>query len=192
MTLRLILLLLLLLSATALGAQQRAPFGTMEVMVGGVGVVGLGLLEDYWRAEHGGAIRVSTPFYVGSAAATIQILEFDARSPDQPPFGMRTYALEWSLEGAVAGGVTLGAGIQAGAASMTFDDDGRFWQNVDENEFVAGLQAGLSVGGRRGAGATLRGTHRRLFTRHPIDLTSLTVGIHYTFTTPAPIRDFLQ
>lgn len=181
---------LLLLPALPLSGQSPPPFSRLELLAAGAVDVGIGDLADFWRSRHGGLLRLSTPFYFGTAAAALQSSSYDALRPEQPDFRMRTATVEWNYTAPLIARARVFVGAHAGATAMNFIEQQT--DNVDENEFLAGVQAGLSIPIAGGFGATVIGTRRRVYTRHPLRLTSVVIGLHYSRRTPGLLREVLE
>lgn len=179
-------------AAAPAAAQSRGPFSTLELLAAGAADVQIGDLDDFWRPGRGWLIRLSTPFYLGTAAAGFQNASYAARSVEQPDFRLRTATVEWNVDVRSAAEVRGFAGVHAGATAMNFVERVQKTDNVDENEFVAGLQAGLSVPIGGGFGATVFAAHRKTYTRHPLRLSFLALGIHYSRATPERLRELLE
>lgn len=175
---------------TPLHAQSAAPFSTLRFTAGAVADVNIGRLANYWEGEPGAMLRVATPFYLGATNLALVAAEFESLAPAQPDFELRTLTLGWGMSAPVGAALTVGAGGHVGSAFIDFEDEEG--SNSGENEFAAGLEATLSLALWRGLGATAQATRRRIFTRVPIDLTSVALGLAYTVRTPGPLRDFLD
>lgn len=192
------LLLLTGVAAVALGrpdpthAQgQSRPFSTLSLFGGPAVDAEVGNLDDFWNARHGYLLRLSTPFYLGSATAGFQDASFGARSLEQPDFHMRTFTIEWSAGADLPAGAHGFAGVHAGAAAMHFlEREVTF--NGDENEFLLGAQGGVGVPLTSRLSVTALGGHRKVFTRIPLRMTFASLGLSYTVRTPAALREVLE
>ena len=99
--------------------------------------------------------------------------------------------IEWNAERGLAGALRVFGGLHAGAVSMRFAG-AQSAGNVNENEFGAGVQAGFVLARSKGIGASVDGSYRRVFTRRPLGLTRVAVGLHYSTEVPSAIREFLD
>ncbi|MEX2582117.1 MAG: hypothetical protein WD766_02515 [Gemmatimonadota bacterium] len=183
---------LLLLCLRPLAGQPAEAFSILDVQAAGVLNVDSGELGDLWRSRHGFLVRLATPFYIGTGAIAVQQTGFGGRRPDRPDFRMRTATAEWNVDGQFSRGVRGFAGVHAGSTGMSFLDAEHLSDNTEENEFVAGIQGGASLRLSGGLAATAIASHRKVFTRHPLRLTFLTLGLGYSFATPRALRAFLE
>lgn len=190
--LSLALLAACLLASQRLAAQRSDPFSTLEILAGPSTDLGVGRLADYWRSNTGVFVRLATPFHFGEAAAAVQRTSFSTRSPDQPDFRLLAASVEWNADLPAGRFGRLFGGVQAGSVSMHFLDNDDIVGNEDENEFLAGVQGGWSIPVGRGLGATVMLSHRKVFTRIPMRLTSASAGVHLVLPTPRRLREILE
>lgn len=178
-----------LMSSADLAAQ---PFSTLTISAGMATDLATGRLADYWKTEPGGYLRVATPFYLGDIALAAHRTSFPTKDAARPDFHLLTTTIEWNAELGLPRGAAAFGGAQVGSAAMHFEDNDDIAGNENENEFLAGIQAGVEVPIARGVGFTVVGSQRRIFTRIPMRLTSVGAGLHVTFRTPGRLREILE
>lgn len=187
-----VLALLLGLAAAPAGAQADAPWSRLEVGVGGAATLSIGELHPLWRAGPGAALRLSTPFHLGTVGVSATRLPFRSRSAERPHFRATLAAAEWSVTPRVAGRVQALAGVQVGVLDMRFHRDGDPIANADENELALGVQAGLTARVADRVRLRLVAGRQRVATRVPLHLSMLSAEVSYSAATPRWLREVLR
>ena len=182
----------LMLPAGVATAQSDGAFSPIGFSAGGVADLGGDGVHDLWRPAHGVHLRVSTPFYAGEVAVTVQVVDFEARGAGQPDFRGITRVAEWSAIAPLAAGVRAFGGMQVGAFDMVFRGPMVDTGNADENELLVGAQAGVRARVAGPVSIVAMVSRRRVLTNIPIDLGHASVAIQYTLETPGWIREALQ
>lgn len=181
----------LVLFASALGhpsiaaGQAEAPFSSLSLSAGLGAHVGRDQLREYWRPGRAVIARVETPFHVGSVAVSVARARFAALRAEQPDFVALSRSVEWNLRRTVIGGVDGFAGGRVGAFDMRFENPPTARGNPDENELLAGLQAGIRVRLPPRTAFRMALETERVFTRVPMDISVVTAALEYGFPTPA-------
>lgn len=172
-------------------AQAAEPFGRLEIAVGATKNVGRTPIHDYWDVGTGMLLRIGTPFYLGSAALTLERSPFTPHTSAQPYIDVLAILLEWNGELALLPRLRAFGGANFGYTIFHYLHPEEYFFLITESEVGAGLQAGLRVRLVGDLGLVAMATHQRTRTHIPIGLSYLAVGAEYRFATPW-LHDFLQ
>lgn len=172
-------------------AQAAEPFGRLEIAVGATENVGRSRIHDYWDVGNGLLLRIGTPFYLGSAALTLERSPFTPHTHAQPYIDVLATLLEWNAELALHPRFRAFGGVNLGYTTFHYLHPEEFFFLITESEVGAGLQAGLRARLTGGLGLVAMATHQRSRTHIPIGLSYLAVGAEYGFATPW-LHDFLR
>ncbi len=187
------LLVLLLASAAPAIGQQAEPFGTLEMIAGGLLTGADEPYTEFWDPGAGAAVRVETPFYLGRVFADVAVAPQPARAGrDVPDYLGQYVSAGWGAAVPLPFGARLTPSLRAGLYRMTFDDESLTSAVANESELAAGADLRLSVpvggGWRLSASATVV----RVLTREPIALRLVGVGVSRTLATPGWLREALR
>jgi hypothetical protein len=187
------ILTLLVSSSQNLVAQTSPPFSELDLLAAFSSHIAIGDLSDYWGASPGVTLRIGSPFYAGSIALGVHSNTFEADTPEQPDFRMYALTAEWNAEHDIGEMASTFIGAQIGSAGMSFHErEHHRTENEDENEFLTGAQVGVRSTLWRRLGASLILSHQKVFTRLPLRLTTVVIGLSYSLSTPDWLRRPLE
>jgi len=173
--------------------QAVAPFSSIEISVAGVATASAEPFSTYWRPQPGAALRVETPFYLGSVFGALQVAHVPARgTATVPDYRSIFVSGGWTASIPLPWDVRLQPALVAGLYGMQFDDPEVPSSVANESEMAAGLAMRVTapIGSAWRLGAAITGV--RVFTRHPIDLVFVEFGITYVLPTPDWLRGVLE
>jgi hypothetical protein len=166
------------------------PYSQLRIRVSGARNVNHELLHDFWRAGTGGAVAVTTPFYVGSVGVGATFIPFRTRDSSRPNFRALLLALDWGFELPAPGPLRTRAAAHVGDFVMLIQNPD-LWLDSESELFVGGeLSAGFPL--RRELAVTVAGSFARVYTRPSLDLAFVTVGLEYATRTPGWLRAILE
>jgi hypothetical protein len=179
------------LSAQAASDSAKAPpYSQLRIRLSGVRNVNHDRLHDFWRAGTGGAVALTTPFYVGSVGVRGTFVPFRTRDSSRPDFRALLLALDWGFELPAPGPLHARAAAHVGDFVMLIENPD-VWLDSESELFVGGeLSAGLPL--RRDLSVTVAGSFARVYTRPSLDLAFVTVGLEYATRTPGWLRAILE
>ncbi len=130
------------------------------------------------------------PFYFGEIEAETGFHSFTSRDDDRPDFFMASVSLGWGLRQHITERLSAMAAFRFGTESMQFGSGSPF-SGLETELFIAPV-ADLRYHIHPDWYLALRAEHKRVFTYHRMDLTYLSIGAGYRFSTPERLRDFLR
>ncbi len=147
-------------------------------------------LHRFWQAEAVPTFIVNLPFYRGQVQAGWQMTTFRKVEDEVPNFNAHFIFIGWGMNRSLPGGLSVTGGIQTGSVLMTFRGVPSYAGH--ESELGTALYAALRYRPRQHWSARISWLRQRIYTRIPIYLTYVSVGLGYTFETPKWLCDFLQ
>lgn len=166
------------------------PYSQLRVRVSGARNVNHELLHDFWRAGTGGAVALTTPFYLGSVGVGGTVIPFRTRDSSRPNFRALLLALDWGFELPAPGLLHARAAAHVGDFVMLIQNPD-LWLDSESELFVGGeLSAGFPL--RRDLAVAVAGSFARVYTRPSLDLAFVTVGLEYATRTPGWLRAILE
>lgn len=204
------LLLILAIAARTAGAQQSADsslvpsrdsvvrgaagaYATLTIRAGVLVNVNEERLHEYWNPGSGAFFEIETPVPVGALSIGASVLPFRALAPEQPDFRSQLIELRWSVRRSIATRLTVRGSVAVGSFHMQFDDGERAVSGLtSEAELVAGVAGGADLRLASWLGVVAELGYHRIFTRYPIDLTTLRAGARTTAPTPRWLRRVLE
>ncbi len=180
----------LCLCACALPLQAQ-PFETLELSVTGTVNVNRNLLHEFWRAEPGGGLNVTTPFYLGFAEAGGLLHRYGVQTGAVPRFDALLVYAGWGLRLRLAPRLTWQNGFRVGNYRMMFDDD-TFAGVRNESELALSLHSSLSLRLSGRMAVRVSGSYTKVFTFLRLKLFHVSAGVTYRMRTPEWLREFLR
>jgi hypothetical protein len=172
------------------GSANPAPYSQLRIRLSGARNVNHEPLHDFWRAGMGGALALTTPFYVGSVGVDGTFIPFRTRDSGRPNFRALLLALDWGFELPTPRPLHARAAARVGDFVMLIDNPD-VWLDSESELFVGGeLSAGLQL--RRDLAITVAGSVARVHTRPSLELAFVTVGLEYATRTPGWLRAILE
>jgi hypothetical protein len=167
-----------------------APYSQLRIRLSGARNVNHEPMHDFWRAGTGGALALTTPFYVGSIGVGGTFIPFTKRDSSRPNLRTLLLALDWGFELLAAGPLHARAAAHVGDFVMLIENPDAWLDSESELFFGGELSAGLRL--RRDLALTVAGSLARVHTRPSLDLAFVTVGLEYATRTPGWLRAILE
>jgi hypothetical protein len=148
--------------------------------------------HNYWNPEKGFECFAEMPFYYGSVQAGVHVFLYNDKDNDIPEFLTRYFYLGWGKELPLPLKINWFNGFRVGSYQMIFDDDEINETQIMESELGAGLSSRLSYPVYKKLMVGISVSYIAVFTYKKVELTFISVGADYTFTTPKWIKDILE
>ncbi|MFC1542939.1 hypothetical protein ACFL4K_00180 [Candidatus Neomarinimicrobiota bacterium] len=132
---------------------------------------------------------METQYYLGIVQAGTQVMSYQGRSAEFPPFYSCYIFLGWGLRQSLYRKVGLYAGIQVGYDLMVFKVNG---DDVRESELQVALNSGLIRPLWERYELRINISRQFLFTHKRITRDFLILGLGYSIKTPKWLQDFLE
>jgi hypothetical protein len=169
---------------------HNRPYSELRIRLSGARNVNHEALHDFWRAGTGGAVGVTTPFYLGSIGVGVALVPFRARESTRPNFRALLVGLDWGVDLPVPDPLRARAVARVGDFVMLVENPD-VWLDSESELFVGGeLSAGVRL--RRDLALTVAGSVARVHTRPALDLALVSVGLEYAARTPRWLRAILE
>jgi hypothetical protein len=137
------------------------------------------------------SLEAGTPFQIGELSASVARAKYQSVGSMHPDFTSLTAALGWRYL-LTSRAVDAGLGVHFGAMQFAFRDSVIDPGQRDEREVLMGVNALLSVHVASHVSAIVEGSYSHVWLHVPVHIASLTVGLGYSATMPAWLRDFLR
>ncbi|WP_457653147.1 hypothetical protein [Rhodocaloribacter sp.] len=180
----------LLLGACAIPLHAQ-PFETLELSLTGTVNVNRNFLHEFWRAEPGGGLNLTTPFYLGVAEAGGILHRYRAKTGDVPRFDALLIYVGWGFRLKVAPRLAWQNGFRVGNYRMTFDED-TFAGERNESELALAFRSSLRFRLSERVAVRVSGSYMKAFTFHRLKLFHVSAGVSYRMRTPGWLREFLR
>ncbi len=180
----------LLLGACAIPLHAQ-PFETLDLSLTGTINVNRNFLHEFWRADPGGGLTVTTPFYLGFAEAGGALHRYEAKGSGVPRFDALLVYVGWGLGLEPVPRMEWRNGFRVGNYRMMFDDD-TFAGVQNESELALAVQSSLMYRITERIAVRLTGSYTKVFTFHRLKLFHVSAGVSYRMRTPGWLREFLQ
>jgi hypothetical protein len=167
-----------------------APYSQLHIRLSGARNVNHEPMHDFWRAGTGGALALTTPFYVGSIGVGGTFIPFTKRDSSRPNLRTLLLALDWGFELLAAGPLHARAAARVGDFVMLIENPDVWIDSESELFFGGELSAALRL--RRDLALTVAGSLARVHTRPALDLAFVTLGLEYATRTPGWLRAILE
>ena len=169
---------------------QDSAYSRLRIRLSGARNVNHEQLHDFWRAETGGGIGITTPFYVGSIGATATLIPFSTRDPGRPNFKALMLGLDWGVQLPLSGPFHARAAARIGDFVMLIENPD-VWLDSESELFVGGeLSAGWQL--RRDLAITAGGSFAHVRTEPSLNLAVVSLGLEYATRTPGWLRAIFE
>ncbi len=180
-----------LLPGVIVSPLHAQPFETLEWSVTGTVNVNRNFLHEFWRAEPGGGLNLTTPFYLGVAEAGGILHRYRAKSGAVPRFDALLIYVGWGLGLKVAPRLQWQNGFRVGNYRMMFDED-TFAGERNESELALAFRSSLRFRLSERVAVRVSGSYMKVFTFHRLKLFHVSAGVSYRMRTPGWLREFLR
>lgn len=186
-------LALTLVVAGGLPAQalpDPTPYSQLHIRLSGARNVNREALHEFWRAETGGSLGLTTPFYLGSIGVGGTLIPFRARDAARPNFRALLLAIDWGVDIPAPRPLRARAVARVGDFVMLIENPD-LWLDSESELFVGGeISTGIAL--RRDLAMMVAASFARVHTRPSLDLALMTVGLEYATRTPGWLRAILE
>ncbi|WP_456427219.1 hypothetical protein [Rhodocaloribacter sp.] len=180
-----------LLPGVIVSPLHAQPFETLEWSVTGTVNVNRNFLHEFWRAEPGGGLNLTTPFYLGFAEAGGLLYRYGTKSGGVPRFDALLLYAGWGLRLKLAPRLAWQNGFRVGNYRMRFDDD-TFAGVRNESELALALHSSLHLRLSERVAVRVSGSYTKVFTFLRLKLFHVSAGVSYRMRTPGWLREFLR
>ena len=171
---------------------QPPAFSSLTIRAGATRFSPDSRFSDYYPAETGFVLEASTPFEFGELAVTGERAAFSSLRADIPDFHGTLALLAWRYPQRLFGPVSARLGVHAGVVQFSFQDTVINAGLRKERELAMGVNASLETRVVSGLSAFVMGEYSHVWLHVPVHLARVSVGLGYTATTPAWLRNFLE
>ncbi len=168
---------------------QSESFSVIEWAAGPLFEIGHRELGQYWRYAGGLGLNARTPFYFGTAELGVELRSYEEFQAVE--FQQMYCYLAFLTELALSRNISGSCGVSVGNTLFRFGSEENERLRY-ESELTLGLKAGLTVLLKRNLVVRLGFSHEKIFTHHPIVMTSYGLMLGFRMNTPHWLRNFLK